>query len=935
MRFFTFIFLLIFCITNITLAQPPCSGPGRTAQTAIAVCGILTFQQSSVTSCTGPDLPFNGCTTLLTSSNSVWYKFHCYQSGTLSFLLKPNTFSDDYDWQIMDHTGRPPGSVYNVNLGISINLSGQPGPTGCTAAGTLNINCAGGSPGTQFNIMPNLIAGHDYLLMVNNYVNSQSGYDLDFAGGTAVLTNNQPPAITNVGIVGCDASLLKINFSEDVLCSSLTTLGSEFTITGGTHTITSITSTCNTNAFSFTELTLVLQNPMLPGNYRITVNNGTDANTLLDVCQDAMPVGSFFDFTVPTQLTPVINQINSTGCAPRVLQVILNKPVLCSSITTTGSEFSITPGTHAISSVQSACGSGAVYIDTLDIVLQNPLPFGNYQLVINNGTDGNTIFDTCGIMIPVGYNFPFVILQTTTAPVVDSVQFDPCGPDFIKVFYSNPILCSSVSANGSDFFVTGPSAVNIVSATTDVTCTQGYTNWVLLQFASPINVIGNYVLHNGTGTDGNGILDTCYVNQNTAETHSFNASVKPPALFNSQVKWGCIKDTILLSHPGGNGANSWTWNFSDGSSAVGQTVSHTFPVTTPTVTVQLIVSNGTCTDSVTNTIALGNSFKAGFTNSPVDSFCINTPVTFTDTSRGNISNYLWDFGDLTQFNGQNPPAHVYPVSKDYNIKLIVTDIYGCKDTASKTRYVTPAAFIDFTGLKPQYCTGNQVLLTRKISRFMSSYIWDNGDGKTFTNEVDVNFSYAKEGVYTITLSGVDRYCGTATMSKIVPVYEVPKVKLGADTILCQAERILIGVTPNANYTYLWSTGATAPQIYTDIFTRDYILTADNNGCRGTDAMHIKVLPVCLIKVPGAFTPNRDGLNDELKALNADLAKNFSFKVYNRLGQLVFSTNNPLEGWNGILKGNPASSGTYVWMLSYIDPWNGKPVHEKGTSILLR
>ena len=332
---------------------------------------------------------------------------------------------------------------------------------------------------------------------------------------------------------------------------------------------------------------------------------------------------------------------------------------------------------------------------------------------------------------------------------------------------------------------------------------------------------------------------------------------------------------------------------------------------------------------------MGNSFKAGFTNSPVDSFCINVPVTFTDTSRGNIVNYLWDFGDLTQFNGQNPPAHVYPVSKDYNIKLIVTDIYGCKDTASKTRYVTPAAFIDFTGLKPQYCTGNPVLLTRKISRFMSSYIWDNGDGKTFTNEVDVNFSYAKEGVYTITLSGVDRYCGTATVSKTVPVYTVPKVSLGADTILCQAERILIGVTPTANYSYMWSTGATTSQIYTDIFTRDYTLTADNNGCRGTDAMHIKVLPVCLIKVPGAFTPNRDGLNDELKALNADMAKNFSFKVYNRLGQLVFSTNSPLDGWNGILKGNPASTGTYVWMLSYTDPWNGKPVNEKGTSILLR
>ena len=197
---------------------------------------------------------------------------------------------------------------------------------------------------------------------------------------------------------------------------------------------------------------------------------------------------------------------------------------------------------------------------------------------------------------------------------------------------------------------------------------------------------------------------------------------------------------------------------------------------------------------------------------------------------------MWDFGDLTQFNGQNPPPHVYPVSNNYTIKLIVTDIYGCTDTARANRYVTPAAFIDFTGLKPQYCTGSQVVLTRKISRFMQSYVWDNGDGKTFTNEVDVNYAYPNEGVYTITLSGVDRYCGTATVKKIVPVFAVPKVKLPADTVLCQNDQMLIGVAPTANYTYVWNTGASSSQILTNIFTRDYILTASNNGCSASDAI---------------------------------------------------------------------------------------------------
>ena len=480
------------------------------------------------------------------------------------------------------------------------------------------------------------------------------------------------------------------------------------------------------------------------------------------------------------------------------------------------------------------------------------------------------------------------------------------------------------------YYITGPVPVAVTAVSS--LCTT--RDWFLLQLSAPITNFGTYTLHNRTAGVYT-ISDTCGLSQNSNDIISFDVLGPVSAAFTSQVKWGCVMDTIVLSHPGGNGVNSWIWNFSDGSSASGQAVTKIYPVTDPSFDAELIVSNGFCSDTVINNIVLGNFFKAGFSNNPVDSFCVNAPVIFTDTSSGAISSYLWDFGDLTQFNGQNPPAHMYTASNNFTIKLTVTDIHGCTNTASVTRFVTPVPYIDFTGLNPQYCTGNKVFLKRKIGPYITGYVWDNGDGKTFTNEVDVLFSYANEGGYTITLSGVDRYCGTATVRKTVPVYKVPIVKLPADTVLCQNGQMLIGIGPVANYTYSWNTGATTPQVLTGNFTRDYRLTADNHGCKGIDVMHVKVLTACLIKIPNAFTPNRDGLNDELLAPNADLAKDFSFKVFNRSGQLVFSTTNPLEGWDGRFKGNPQETGTYVWMLSYIDPWNGKFVKEKGTSILLR
>lgn len=1048
MRTLLLAFLLLFVAFSIN-AQP-CSLPGMTPQTAIAVCGLTTFIQNSVTSCQGPPISGTGaCGGTNASDNAFWYKFHCYQAGTLGFVITPMNLSDDYDWELFDVTNvLTVNQVYtDESLMRSLNLCGSPnGVTGCTPAGIDSINCGGAT--NLVNRLATLIAGHDYLLMVNNWSNSGLGYSLAFTGGTAVITNNVPPAITSVGIVGCNTSLLTMVFSEDVLCNSLTPLGNEFYIDGAPAVITSITSTCGLGQNAFTTLTLQLAAPLAPGGHQITVNDGTDGNTLGDVCQTYMPVGNSVNFAVPVIPPVSVSNIGFTGCAPTVLDVALSKPVWCTSITQPNfSEFSILPGNPAITSIQSVCGTGPTYTSSLQIVLQNPLPPGFYQLVINNGGDGNTLVDTCNNSIPVGNSTPFTINTTTPPPVIQSINFDECHPDkvvlnfdkpvlcntitptgtelsitpgvwpvnsityncvggvyttqitmnlqnplpagnynvvvnngitdgntisdtcfsfipagytkqfnttqasrpvfdsvqtdkcspaFVKVFYNHPILCSSISANGSDFNITGPSAVNIISATPDVTCaTQGYTHWILLQFASPVTLAGNYVLHNGVGANGTGITDTCNAKQNPAETISFNVLGKPSAIFTSLVRWGCGTDTIILSHPGGNGANSWTWNFSDGSTATGQALSKVFPAATPTVTIQLIVSNGFCNDTTSQTITLGNVFTAGFTTNVADTFCINTPVNFINTSTGNLTNYLWDFGDGTQYVGPNPPTHVYPLTNIYNVQLTVTDNHGCTGAASKVLTVNTTAYIDFAGLKPQYCTGNTVLLTRKIANTITSYVWDNGDGKTFTNEVDVNFSYANEGVYTITLTGQDKYCGTSTVSKTVPVYAVPKVNLGPDTILCTSDIMLLGVPPVANHTYLWNSGETTSQIYTSPVTRTYALTADNNGCRGYDAVSIKVLNVCLIRVPGAFTPNGDGVNELLKALNADLAKNFSFRVFNRFGQLVFSTNNPMEGWDGTFKGNPESSGTYVWMLRYIDPWSGKLVNTKGTSILIR
>jgi gliding motility-associated-like protein len=113
-----------------------------------------------------------------------------------------------------------------------------------------------------------------------------------------------------------------------------------------------------------------------------------------------------------------------------------------------------------------------------------------------------------------------------------------------------------------------------------------------------------------------------------------------------------------------------------------------------------------------------------------------------------------------------------------------------------------------------------------------------------------------------------------------------------------------------------------------------LAVTDSAGCSDTVFHVMKVENNCYIAVPTAFTPNGDGLNDYLYPLNAYKATDLTFRVFNRLGQLVFQTNDWTKKWDGTVKGEPQPLGVYVWMLLYTDA-NKKEVSLKGSTLLIR
>ena len=83
----------------------------------------------------------------------------------------------------------------------------------------------------------------------------------------------------------------------------------------------------------------------------------------------------------------------------------------------------------------------------------------------------------------------------------------------------------------------------------------------------------------------------------------------------------------------------------------------------------------------------------------------------------------------------------------------------------------------------------------------------------------------------------------------------------------------------------------------------WVRVTDVNGCKNADSISVSLLLNCDdIYLPSAFTPNDDGLNDKFGALgNLFLVSQYSFQIYNKLGQLVFVTNNPYQKWDGKMK----------------------------------
>lgn len=173
----------------------------------------------------------------------------------------------------------------------------------------------------------------------------------------------------------------------------------------------------------------------------------------------------------------------------------------------------------------------------------------------------------------------------------------------------------------------------------------------------------------------------------------------------------------------------------------------------------------------------------------------------------------------------------------------------------------------------------------------------------------------------------------------------PKVKAfaGNDTTVVVNQPLLFNGTGGVSYQWSPGTGLSNTGIFNPIgvygsnidSVRYKLVVRDAIGCPDSAYVTVRIFKTApSIFVPTAFTPNNDGLNDVVRPIAVGIRRILYFSIYNRWGQLVFTTTVNKKGWDGKINGRTQDSNVYVWMVSAED-YEGRPIFQKGTVALIR
>jgi len=335
-----------------------------------------------------------------------------------------------------------------------------------------------------------------------------------------------------------------------------------------------------------------------------------------------------------------------------------------------------------------------------------------------------------------------------------------------------------------------------------------------------------------------------------------------------------------------------------------------FTIATPTSTTRytvVVTSTKGCSDSATTWIKVNHAPMVSISEDTA--ICKGTSVTLEAGG-----SYFYSWTPALYLDNPNVAMPVATPLSSTIYSVSIADSAGCsKDTTVVVSVIEPAnpKISNDTSI----CKNGMALLHAQNG---IEYSWTPTAGLDCPSCAQPNANPEQSTNYHVEIIDIN---GCKNIDSLwVYLLPGPNLDAGEDIYLKEGGSIQLHAS-GADY-YYWTPGywldnpSISNPLASPLDTITYTVIGSNeNGCSASDELTIFLYKDAKIRIPNAFSPNADGLNDIFKI---KISQDFTlerFMIFNRWGEMVFSTNDANTGWDGNFNGYAQPIGAYVYVIS--------------------
>jgi gliding motility-associated-like protein len=513
-----------------------------------------------------------------------------------------------------------------------------------------------------------------------------------------------------------------------------------------------------------------------------------------------------------------------------------------------------------------------------------------------------------------------------TAKGADSYTWIPSGKTTDKITAFGSMQVIGMAANGCSSEYTHHVTVlpkPVILITGDkIVCENTHATLVAQGGVSHIWNTGDYALISDTLRPLIGVGDFTFTVVGTDDnscqnTNTFTVSSVPlPGLSFTGSPEVCLGETLALI---GQGATSYKW--SDGSTSP---LYEDKPTSSGMVTMTGTVAN--CTSSLDIPIQVLIPPTLFITGD--SAVCKGAEFTLWANGTGSGS-YEWDTGDKTDFIS-------YRLNENTIFKVRGTDANtGCVSEVKAEVKLFPVADVKIKQEDIFSCPSqpDTVILTASGGvKYQWSSIPYNGG---INDRASERLRFEIEENTQVFVEGESQYGCFSSDTFMVNRLVHPPFVFSVDPNVIEAGSTTVrfkGLSPD-DYRWYWTPGESAIERQGDNITHSFsvfdmvadsirvtVRNVNGRGCGYEGEEWVYVWRD--FWSPDAFSPNGDKLNDTFHFMVEDYIYNFSYTIFNRLGEIVFTGKSPTDEWDGTRDGQPCPWGVYGWVVKYKSDYKG-------------